>query len=135
MRDMKCTGVHHCSIIVSDMPRAIRFYRDILELQQIAAPQSLPDAGLDVRWFQVGDQQVHLIPAPAADARGQRHFALHVEDAVAARETLRKRGVETRETIPINGADRFFINDPDGNRIELIEWKTPYPVIPVMERE
>jgi catechol 2,3-dioxygenase-like lactoylglutathione lyase family enzyme len=119
---MRFTGVHHCSIIVSDMPRAIRFYREILGIQQIAAPQSLPDAGLDVRWFQVGDEQIHLIPAPAPDAPGQRHFALHVDDAV-----------EIRETIPIPGADRFFIRDPDGNRIELIQWKQPFPVVPVQE--
>jgi len=26
------------------------------------------------------------------------------------------------EATPIPGADRFFIADPDGNRIELIEW-------------
>ncbi len=35
-------------------------------------------------------------------------------------------GLETAETVPIPGADRFFIADPDGNRIELIEWKEPY---------
>ena len=30
------------------------------------------------------------------------------------------------ETTPIPGADRFFITDPDGNRIEIIEWFRPY---------
>jgi catechol 2,3-dioxygenase-like lactoylglutathione lyase family enzyme len=130
---MTFTGVHHCSIIVTDMPRAIRFYREVLGLQQIAHPQSLTDAGLDVRWFQVGDEQIHLIPAATPDVPAQRHFALHVDDAVTAREALRAKGMEIKETVVIPGADRFFIRDPDGNRIELIQWKRPYPMVPVTE--
>ena len=30
------------------------------------------------------------------------------------------------ETTPIPGADRFFIADPDGNRIEIIQWLRSY---------
>jgi hypothetical protein len=33
----------------------------------------------------------------------------------------------------IPGADRFFVTDPDGNRIEIIEWKEAYVVLPVGE--
>jgi catechol 2,3-dioxygenase-like lactoylglutathione lyase family enzyme len=75
-----------------------------------------------VVWFQVGDEHIHLIPSEQPDTESPRHFALHVEDARAAREHLRVQGVEIEETIPIAGADRFFIQDPDGNRLELIQW-------------
>ena len=34
--------------------------------------------------------------------------------------------VATEETTPIPGADRFFVYDPDGNRVEFIEWQRPY---------
>jgi hypothetical protein len=34
--------------------------------------------------------------------------------------------VPVQETTPIPGADRFFILDPDGNRIEIIHWLEPY---------
>ena len=30
------------------------------------------------------------------------------------------------ETTKINHCDRFFVYDPDGNRIEIIQWLKPY---------
>lgn len=56
------------------------------------------------------------------DTISPRHFAIHVDDVRAARETLAAKGVEIRETVPIAGADRFFIADPSGNNLELIQW-------------
>ena len=47
-------------------------------------------------------------------------------DAAAARQYFQRQGVATEETTPIPGADRFFIRDPDGNRIEIIQWLRPY---------
>ncbi len=128
---MKLSGIHHVSILVSDVPRAIAFYRDALRLPQIEIPPTFREVGMNVIWFQLGDQQLHLLPAPAADVPARRHFAMHIHNAQAARMELADRGIAIRETTPIPGADRFFINDPDGNRIELIEWKIPCPIIPV----
>jgi catechol 2,3-dioxygenase-like lactoylglutathione lyase family enzyme len=128
---MKLSGLHHCSILVTDMARARRFYRDVLGLREIVIPSTFPGAGLNVHWFELGDEQIHLIPTPQPDAISQRHFAMHVSDAKAAREELRAKGVEVAETVVIPGADRFFVRDPDGNRIELIEWKEAYQVVPV----
>jgi hypothetical protein len=51
---------------------------------------------------------------------------LRVTDVDAAREHFRAHGVATQETTPIPGADRFFVADPDGNRIEIIRWLSPY---------
>ena len=116
---MRLTGIHHCSIVVTDMDRARRFYRDVLGLKEIERPANFTNP---VVWFEVGDEQVHLIPSERPDTQSPRHFALHVEDARAAREHLRSHGIEVHETVPIAGADRFFILDPDGNQIELIQW-------------
>ncbi|MBI3879479.1 MAG: VOC family protein [Verrucomicrobia bacterium] len=126
---MRLTGIHHVSILVSDVPRAIAFYRDGLGLRQVERPSTFTAPELrDVIWFELGDQQLHLLPAPVADVPARRHFALHIDDAAAARAELQRKGVVVRETTPIPGADRFFVNDPDGNRIELIQWKEMYPV-------
>jgi len=35
-------------------------------------------------------------------------------------------GIAVQETTLIPGADRFFIHDPDGNRIEIVQWLRPY---------
>jgi len=128
---MNISGIHHCSIKVTDMERAVRFYREVLGLQEIDIPSTFSPAGLHVRWFMLGSEQIHLMPSEAPDAASSRHFALHVDEVQAAREHLRARGVEFRETTEIPGADRIFIHDPDGNLIELIEWKQPYQNIPI----
>ena len=45
---------------------------------------------------------------------------------VAARRHFADHHIPIQETTPIPGADRFFLSDPDGNRIEVIQWLQPY---------
>jgi catechol 2,3-dioxygenase-like lactoylglutathione lyase family enzyme len=117
---MRLTGIHHSSILVTDMARARQFYGETLGLREVERPANFTTP---VVWFEVGDEHVHLIPSDAPDSKSPRHFALHVDDARAAREHLRSHGITVEETVPIPGADRFFIHDPDGNLVELIQWK------------
>ena len=115
--------IDHSSVIITDVERSRRFYRDVLGLQEINKPRTFDFV---VLWFQLGDQQVHLLLKKQADSISPRHFALRVADAGAARTYFRDHGIPTEETTPIPGADRFFIHDPDGNRIEIIQWLRPY---------
>lgn len=116
---MKLTGIHHVSILVTDMDRSVCFYRDTLGLPEVVRPSNFVTP---VRWFELGAEQVHLIPSDAPDVVSPRHFAIHVDDCAAARQELTGRGVPLQETVPIAGAERFFIADPDGNHIEIIQW-------------
>ena len=126
---MHVTGIHHVSILITDVARSIAFYRDGLGLRQIERPSTFTTPELrEVIWFELGPQQLHLMPAPTPDVPARRHFAVHLDDARAARKELRGRGIAINESTPIPGADRFFVNDPDGNRIELIEWRENCPV-------
>jgi glyoxylase I family protein len=129
---MKLTGIHHSSIVVTDLERASRFYRDVLGLRPIASPSNFTHR---VAWFELGDQHVHLMQRQEPDTISPRHFALHVDDARAAREHFRRHGVEVQETVPIAGADRFVVQDPDGNGIEVIEWHRPWQPDGSSERE
>jgi catechol 2,3-dioxygenase-like lactoylglutathione lyase family enzyme len=113
----------HCSIIITDVERSRRFYRDTLGLKEIHKPRTFD---FQVLWFDLGNQHLHLLLKDMPDARSPRHFALRVTDGQAARRYFKERGVVTEETTPIPGADRFFIYDPDGNRIEIIHWQRPY---------
>ena len=61
----------------------------------------------------------------------QHHMALQVDDAQASRLLMKEKGFDIQETILIPGTDRFFVRDPDGNLIEIIEWQEEYPNIPV----
>ena len=117
------TGIHHVSIVVTDIAKARQFYGEVLGLREIARPATFD---FFVVWYDLGGQHIHLIPREKGDATSPRHFALHVGDAKAAREHFAKLGVATRETTPIPGCDRFFVHDPDGNLVEIMQWFRPY---------
>lgn len=118
------TRLDHCSVIITDVAKSRRFYRDILGLKEIDPPKTFDFV---VLWFDLGGgQTVHLLLKPMPDSISPRHFALHVQDAQAAREYFRAHDVAVEETTPIPHCDRFFIRDPDGNRIEIICWLKPF---------
>ena len=120
---IQLTGVHHVSIVVTDVERARRFYGGVLGLREIARPATFD---FFVVWYDLGGQHIHLIPREQSDTASPRHLALHVGNGKAAREHFARMGVPTRETTPIPGCDRFFVNDPDGNLIEIMQWFRPY---------
>jgi catechol 2,3-dioxygenase-like lactoylglutathione lyase family enzyme len=115
--------IDHCSVIITDVERSRRFYCDLLGLREINKPRTFDFV---VVWFDLGDQHLHLLLKDKPDTISARHFALRVADAVQAREYFRAQHIAIQETTPIPGADRFFIADPDGNRIEIIQWLRPY---------
>src|SRR5439155_22566754 len=123
MAGLDVTPIDHVSVIISGVERSRRFYRDVLGLKEIAKPRTFDFV---VVWFDLGNQHLHLLLKDRADTISPRHFALRVEDARAARDQFQAHGIATQETTPIPGADRFFIADPDGNRIEIIQWLRPY---------
>jgi len=115
--------IDHCSVIITDVERSRRFYRDLLGLREINRPRTFD---FMVLWFDLGDQHLHLLLKDKPDVISPRHFALRVADAAQAREFFRTHQIPTQETTTIPGADRFFITDPDGNRIEIVQWLRPY---------
>jgi len=117
------TGIHHHSVIATDADAARHFYGNQLGLQELASPSSFK---FPVIWYACGDEQLHLMIKEGIDTISPRHVALHIRDAKAARSNLQAKGIKIDETVRIPGADRFFVRDPDGNRIELIEWSIPW---------
>src|SRR5262245_19489898 len=60
-------GLDHAGVLVSDVPRAVAFYCDVLGLQEVPRPTTLKNPGA---WLQVGSQQLHLI-GEAQPGRGR----------------------------------------------------------------
>jgi catechol 2,3-dioxygenase-like lactoylglutathione lyase family enzyme len=123
MSAFQVTQLDHVSVLITDVERSRRFYGDLLGLKEIAKPRTFDFV---VVWFDLGNQHLHLLLKDRPDTVSPRHFALRVADARAARRYLQEHGVATEEATPIPGADRFFISDPDRNRIEVIQWLEPY---------
>jgi catechol 2,3-dioxygenase-like lactoylglutathione lyase family enzyme len=127
MSMFEVTQIHHVSVVITEVERSRRFYRDVLGLKEIAKPKTFDFV---VLWFDLGNQQLHLLLKDRPDSISPRHFALRVKDVAAARRYFAAHGIATLETTAIPGADRFFIADPDANRIEIIQWLEPYdPVV------
>ncbi len=120
---LEIVKIDHVSILVTDVARSRRFYGEILGLREIHSPRTFDFV---VVWYDLGDQHIHLLQKEQPDAISPRHFALRVTDAAEARRYFQERDIATSETTLIHGADRFFIRDPDGNRIEIIQWQRPY---------
>jgi catechol 2,3-dioxygenase-like lactoylglutathione lyase family enzyme len=116
--------IDHVSVLITDLARARAFYAGVLGLNEIPKPKTFDFVAL---WFQLSDgQTLHLLQKPQADTRSPRHFALRVPDIAAARAHFRAHDIDMQETGPIPHCDRFFVFDPDGNRIEIICWREPY---------
>lgn len=123
MSGIRITQIDHVSVLVTNIERSRQFYRDILGLREIAKPRTF---SFSVLWFELGNQQLHLLVKDRPDTLSPRHFALRVADVKAARAYFQGKGIPVDETTLIPGADRFFVADPDGNRIEIIQWLEPY---------
>ena len=130
---MQFSQIQHCSLVVQNLERAAAFYRDVLGLTEIEIPSTFKPAGLNVRWYRLGSQQIHILLGNENQPNSQHHMALQVDDAQAARSWMKERGIDIEETILIPNADRFFIRDTEDNLIEIIEWKEEYPNIPVSD--
>lgn len=103
--------------------RARNFYRDVLGMMEIPKPESL--AGRGGCWFASGEAQVHLGVEEDFRPAKKAHPALVVEglDEILARcETA---GLASKPDVEIDGRCRVHVFDPFGNRLELIEGKSP----------
>ena len=123
MSGIRFTHIDHCSIIVTDVARSRDFYGWVLGLKEIAAPKEFDFVAI---WYDLGGTYIHLLQKPQPDAISPRHFCLSTPDASAARLHFATLGIPIEETVQIAAADRFFVRDPDGNRIEVLHWDRPY---------
>ena len=110
--------IEHVAIIVTDLDRSMSFYGEVLGLREVPRPQTFDFPGA---WYQIGQTYLHLLGKPEPDNASQRHFCLWVADLRSAAQHLQSRGQtiqwHTKHKIP--NVDRFFVYDPDGNRIEV----------------
>ena len=99
--------------------RARAFYRDVLGIPEMPKPPQLAKRG--GCWFERGDLKIHLgVEAEFRPAR-KAHPALIVEDLGALIEALRAQHCAVRDDEPLEGYKRVYVDDPFGNRIELME--------------
>jgi catechol 2,3-dioxygenase-like lactoylglutathione lyase family enzyme len=98
---------------------ARKFYRDLLGIPETIKPPELAKRG--GCWFERGPLKVHL--GVEADFRPARkaHPAFLVDDLKSLRRALEAAGCAIKADEALEDYDRIFVDDPFGNRIELME--------------
>ena len=118
---MAVTRIEHVQLAMppGGEERAREFYKDLLGIAETPKPANLAKRG--GCWFERGDLKVHL--GVEVDFRPARkaHVALVVSDLPALTEKLKTAGCALKEDEPLEGYHRIYVDDPFGNRIELME--------------
>ena len=95
------------------------FYQGVLGIPEIPKPANLAKRG--GCWFASGDLKVHLGVEKDFQPARKAHPAVLVEDLPSLIARLVAAGWPVRTDEPLEGYDRVYVNDPFGNRIELME--------------
>ena len=116
---MSVKSLDHIHIARGREAEARAFYQDLLGIREVAKPPNLAKRG--GCWFESGALKVHL--GVEADFRPSRkgHPAFIVDDLPALSAKLAKAGHPVRTDEPLEGYTRVYVDDPFGNRIELMQ--------------
>lgn len=96
-----------------------RFYVEVLGFVVLEKPPVLAARG--GRWYRRDDVELHLgvtndfVPAIKA------HPGLLVDDYEALHQRLHDAGIAPRDDDALEGVRRCYVDDPVGNRLELID--------------
>jgi catechol 2,3-dioxygenase-like lactoylglutathione lyase family enzyme len=118
---MQITSLDHVQLAMpaGGEDRARAFYAALLGLAEVPKPAHLAVRG--GCWFERGTVKVHLGVEPEFRPARKAHPAFLVEDLRSLAASLNAAGFATRDGEPLEGYRRIDVNDPFGNRIELME--------------
>ncbi len=115
--------VDHLHLRVQDLAAARDFYQELLQLPAAeTTPLAAPgEAGSCLR---CGNLELHLVHDPQmsrAESGGAPALAFEVASLAQARQALESAGVAVGPEEVLPGGRRALLEDPSGNRIELLE--------------
>ena len=119
------TRIGHVHLTVSELDRALRFYRDVLGFEVTS------EYGRDGVFLSAGGYHHHIglntwagrgAPPPAPGTTGLYHFAILYPDRKALAAALRRvldAGVPLEGAADHGVSEAIYLRDPDGNGVEL----------------
>ena len=139
------TRVDHLNVQVPPdrEEEAVSFYRDLIGFKQLKKPDSLGPAGghfciSEDPWY-----ELHVGIARGTSSKDldfkhalRNHLAFQVNDLREARKRFEKEGIEIIKAEASYSKDRdfhqdrFFIRDPGGNLLEIMEIRRQYDAVP-----
>jgi lactoylglutathione lyase len=124
----------HFGLHVADLERSLAFYTAV----GYEVVGDVPETGLGhLSMLKLPDDEfvtIELVHQPArSDAdlgSGLSHFVITVESMDTTLDELAARGIDADAPASPDGSDDFLtteITDPDGHRIELVQWPAGHP--------
>lgn len=148
------TGFHHFSIASSDADRSRAFYCDLFGFEFVAE-REVEAGGFVEKITGVAGANVRIVHLqgygmnfelleylqPRGDERarelnhaGSAHLCFITDDLDATYEWLKAKGVTFRSAGPVtvvggpnDGGKGLYLEDPDGNAVEVIQLARPWP--------
>jgi catechol 2,3-dioxygenase-like lactoylglutathione lyase family enzyme len=99
--------------------QAREFYREALGIPEVPKPAYLAKRG--GCWFERGELKIHLGVDREFRPAGKAHPALLVVGLEELAAKLRARGYDVQLDARLAGYLRYYVHDPFGNRIELMQ--------------
>ena len=123
----------HLGLRVADLDRSIAFYTSLG--YEVLGEVPATELGSLTMLKLPGDEfvAIELVHDPAqgrVEPAGISHFVVQVEDVHATVAHLAVRGVQAEEPRSPDGTADFWtvmVTDPDGYRIELVQWPDGHP--------
>jgi len=118
-------GCNHIAIEVDDIEKAIAFYKDVFNLEQMSGGEG--DA-----FFKLGEHQfLAVFEVKNVQPANMRHFGIMVRDEAQLEEVRKKLKEEYK--LKMEPPFRCDFRDPWGNRIQVVDlhdeslvWLLPY---------
>src|ERR1017187_6250938 len=122
----RITGISHVGYFVSDLPKAMGFWHDLLGYDEAYDLKKPVTDEVRIAFIKINDRQhVELFTdAPTAPPNMMSHLCFTVDDIEQMRTYLRSKGFEVK---PGNGDKThtgdyaFEIKDPDGTLVEFVQ--------------
>ena len=116
--------VRHLHHVQLAMPKggedlARRFYAGLLDIPEVPKPVHLATRG--GCWFKRDGLRVHLGVEEFFRPARKAHPAFVIDGLTALTDELRRNGFPVVEDEPLEGFERVYVDDPFGNRIELMD--------------
>jgi len=119
--DFKIVALDHVQLAMPPQreSEAERFYVGLLGFERVPKPALLEAKG--GCWFRAGGVQLHLGVQQDFQPAKKAHPALIVSGLDALCAKLQSSGIAVRNDEELSGVRRCYVDDPFGNRIELIQ--------------
>jgi catechol 2,3-dioxygenase len=139
LRGVNPLGLLELVLEVRDLDRSAGFYRDLLGMREVVRWRAKRPAV----WLELGRHQVLGLWPPSSGGPGVAihssrgaahvHFAVFVDRGSlgAWKQRLEAAGLAVEGPVEFDQGTSLFVDDPDGNVVELADWSRDWEGEPV----